>query len=82
MIKGNLSPAQLDALLHRLGNDDAFREHVLGDPATALKEYGLDVHPDALAKPRRLPSKDELNQSRAAVQQKLDGNLGLIILLL
>jgi putative modified peptide len=81
MIKGNLSPAQLDALLDRLGKDDAFREHVLGDPAGALKEYGLEVHPDALKKPRKLPSKDELNKSRGSVQQKVDGNLGLIILL-
>ena len=81
MIKGKPSPAQLDALLDRLGHDDAFREHVLGDPATALKEYGLEVDPSVLHKSRKLPSKEELKTSRQAVNDKVNGNLGLIILL-
>jgi putative modified peptide len=81
MIKGNLSPQQLDALLDRLSHDDAFREHLLGDPAGALKEYGLQVDAAALPKSRKLPSKDELKQNRKAVNDKVSDNLGLIILL-
>ena len=81
MIKGKPSQAQLDALLDRLSHDDAFREHVLGDPAAALKEYGLEVDPGAMHKARKLPSKDELKSSRKAVNDKVAGNLGLIILL-
>lgn len=81
MIKGNLAPAQLDALLDRLSHDDAFREKVLGDPAGALKEYGLEVDPAALPKARTLPSKADLKQSRSAVREKIGGKLGLIILL-
>lgn len=81
MIKGNLPPAQLDALLDRLSTDDAFREHLLGDPASALKEYGLSIDPAALPAARKLPSKDELKQARGAVKEKVGNNLGLIILL-
>ena len=81
MIKGKPTQAQLDALLERLSHDDAFREQVLGDPASALKEYGLQVDPAALHKARKLPSKEELKASRQAVNEKVNGNLGLIILL-
>lgn len=81
MIKGNLSAAQLDALLDRLSHDDAFREKVLGDPAQALKEYGLEVDPAALSKARTLPSKEALKQDRDSVRAKVGSNLGLVILL-
>ena len=80
MIKGKPTQAQMDALLDRLSHDDAFREHVLGDPAPALKEYGMEVDPAALHKTRKLPSKEELKSSRQAVNDKVSGNLGLIIL--
>jgi putative modified peptide len=81
VVKGKPTPAQLDSLLNRLATDDAFREHVLGDPSSALQEYGLEVHPEALQKPRKLPSKEELQKSREAVKDKVGNNLGLIILL-
>ena len=81
MIKGKLTPEQLDTLLDRLGHDDAFREKLLGDPNAALAEYGLELSPAALHKPRKLPSKDELKSARGATKDKLSGNLGLVILL-
>lgn len=81
MIKGKPTRQQLDALLDRLSHDDAFREHVLGDPQAALQQYGLEVDPAALTQARKLPSKEELKSSRQAVNDKVNNNLGLIILL-
>jgi putative modified peptide len=81
VIKGTPTPAQLDALLDRLSHDDAFREHVLGDPSAALQEYGLKVDPAALPKARKLPSKESLKQDRDSHRSKVSNNLGLVILL-
>jgi putative modified peptide len=38
-----LTPQQVDTLLDRLGNDDAFRAALQNDPSAALQSAGLPV---------------------------------------
>ena len=66
-----MTTQQLDSLLDRLGSDDAFREKILGDPASGLAEYGFRVDPSDIPAVRRLPSKQDL----AAQREKIKGGV-------
>ena len=67
-----LTPQQVDTLLDKLGNDDAFRELWSTDTAAALKSLGA---PETLAacfgNVKNLASKDKLQSSRATLQKQL-----------
>ena len=67
-----LTPQQVDTLLDKLGNDDAFRELWSTDTAAALKSIGA---PETLAacfgNVKNLASKDKLQSSRATLQKQL-----------
>ena len=65
--------AQLDQILTRLGNDDAYREKFLGDPAGAFGEYGITVDPSEVPTLRALPPKESLKNQAAAIRAKADG---------
>lgn len=68
---GMTTPSQLDALLDRLGTDDAFREKMLGDPVAALAEHGIKVDPATVPAQRQLPSKEALLRDRATIRSKI-----------
>lgn len=74
----NFNPGDLDTLLDKLANDDAFREHMLGDPAGALASIGLSIDPAQIPAVRTLPPKDALAADRAAIQSKLDNAAGAL----
>lgn len=82
MSKNTIGGADLDKLLDRLQNEPAFREKMLGDPASALAEHGVDVDTSTLPFVRKLASPDAIRQQRDAIKSKLDGRAGLAIFLL
>lgn len=64
MIKGNPSSDVVHKILDRLSSDQAFREQMLGDPASALASYNLEVDPAKIPAVRRLPSASDLADMR------------------
>lgn len=56
MIPANTAPATIHKILDRLSRDHAFRELMLGDPAAALKEFGVEVDASRIPHVRKLPS--------------------------
>lgn len=64
MIKGNPSSDVVHKILDRLSSDQEFREQMLGDPASALGSYNLEVDPDRIPAVRRLPSASALADMR------------------
>jgi putative modified peptide len=69
---------QLDPLLDRLSSDDAFREKALGDPASALAEYGFRVDAKDIPAVRRLPSKQDLVGQREKIRDNVADHVCLI----
>lgn len=67
-IEIRISPDQADEFVERLISDEEFRERVSGDRAAeALAEYGITVSPDLLADQVELPSPEEIQEVRAAM---------------
>lgn len=60
MIKGTPSDESVLQVLDRLSKDNDFREQFLGDPAGALKAYGIDVDTTKIPAVRKLPSREEM----------------------
>ena len=82
MAKNTVAGAQLDKILDRLQNDPAFREKLLGNPAAALAEHGVDVDPSTIPTVRTLPPAGAIAGQRDALKAKLDGRAGLALFLL
>lgn len=82
MSKNTVAGVELDKILDRMQNDAAFREKLLGDPAGALAEHGVDVDPATIPAVRKLPSADSIAQQRDALKSKIDGRAGLALFLL
>lgn len=82
MSKNTVAGAQLDKILDRLQNDPAFREKLLGNPAAALAEHGVDVDPSTIPVVRTLAPADTIAGQRDALKAKLDGRAGLALFLL
>lgn len=80
--KNTVAGAQLDKILDRMQNDAAFREKLLGDPAAALAEHGVDVDPATIPAVRSLPPASAIAQQRDALKAKVDGRVGLAFFLL
>jgi putative modified peptide len=80
--KNTVAGAQLDKILDRMQNDAAFREKLLGDPAGALAEHGVDVDPSTIPAVRTLPPASAIAQQRDALKSKVDGRVGLAFFLL
>lgn len=59
MIQGASNDAVAN-VLKLLSTDQAFREQMLGDPASALKPYGISVDPSKVPAVRSLPSMAEV----------------------
>jgi putative modified peptide len=72
MKKGIATPQQMDEILHRLGTDDAFREHFLGNPVSALAQHGVTVDPKDVPHTRSLPSKDSLMNDLANITAQIN----------
>lgn len=81
MTQGSFTPEIVDALLDKLSSDDQFREQFLGNPALVLHTLGVDVDPAQVPVVRKLPSKESIRQNREAMKARMDGRMGLIILL-
>ena len=64
MIKGTPSNETVGKILDRLATDNDFREHFIGDPAAALKPYGVEVDPTKIPAVRKLPSRAEVARIR------------------
>ena len=75
----NATPEQIDTILDRLGSDDAFRERMLGDPASAFAEHGVEVDPSTVPAVRQLPSKAAIQSQRDAIQSHMTGQAALAI---
>src|SRR4029078_13649215 len=74
--------AELAKILDRMQNDAAFREKLLGNPAAALAEHGVDVDPATIPAVRTLPSAESIAAQRDALKSKVDGRVGLAFFLL
>ena len=68
-------------LLHKLANDDEFREQMLGNPTLALHSIGIQVDPQLVPAVRKLPSKAEIQANLETMKSKLTGKAGLIFFL-
>ena len=82
MTKNTVAGAELDKILDRLQNDAAFREKLLGDPAAALAEHGVEIDPATIPAVRTLPAAGAIAQQREALKAKVDGRAGLALFLL
>ena len=72
----SLTPQQVDTLLDKLGNDDAFRELWTKDTGAALESIGIPKAAAAcFGQVKSLASKDKLASSRATLQKQLTGLL-------
>lgn len=72
--KGKLNEQQVDALLDKLGSDDAFRERFVRDGVKALDEIGFKAPGDALPtclQTTELASKEEINAARDTLRAQL-----------
>jgi len=78
MAKGIATPEQLDQILHRLGTDDAYREHFLGNPVSALAEHGVEVDPSQVPHVRSLPSKEALMNDRDTIKSQVSGQVAMV----
>jgi len=78
MAKSSVTPEQLDEILNRLSTDDAYREHFLGNPVSALAQHGVEVHPDDVPAVRSLPSKESLVNDREAIKTQIGGNTAMM----
>lgn len=84
MIKGKVAPETVDKILERLSSDQDFREQFIGDPAGALKQFGVEVDPDKVPAVRKLPPKEQFARIRQQAAGATDpvGEVGLAIFLL
>ncbi len=82
MIKGTPSKQTVATVFDRLATDQAFREQMLGDPAAALKPYGIEVDSQKVPAVRKLPSKDALATVKNQLLEDPAGKVGLFIFLL
>lgn len=71
-----------DTLLEKLATDDAFREHLLGDPVAALAAHGITLDPAHVPAVRSLPSKAGIAADHAALKEKLSSDVGMYPFLL
>lgn len=76
MIKGTVSKEQVGQVLDRLSSDQAFREKMLGDPKSALAEYGIEVDESKVPAVRSLPSMEDLRLNREAYLSQPSDRLG------
>lgn len=83
MIKGKVSNETTGKILDRLAKDRDFREHFLGDPADALRQFGIEVDAAKVPAVRKLPPIDRIVEMRKQLgaDSKIE-KVGLIILLL
>lgn len=82
MTTGTPSSETIGTIFDRLATDQEFREQMLGDPASALKPYGIDVDSQQVPAVRKLPSKDALATVRSKLLADPAGHVGLFIFLL
>ena len=76
MFKAKPSNDAIDAILDRLGTDQAFREKMLGDPKAAFAEHGIDVDETQVPATRSLPPMEEIKRNRQEFKDKNCGELG------
>ena len=70
MIKGTPSNEVVEAIVNRLGSDQAFREKMLGDPKAAFAEHGVEIDESKVPAVRHLPSMEDFRRNREAYQKK------------
>ena len=66
---------QVDSLLDKLSNDDAFRKQFEGDPVAALMRLGVSIDAACCKDFTTLASKEELAQARESLQKTLASTL-------
>jgi len=76
------TPGELSSVLDKLASDDKFREHLLGDPVTALAGLGITLDPSKVPAVRSLPSKDSIAADQSALHSKMVNNDTMVIFLL
>lgn len=76
------TPGELNTVLEKLANDDAFREQMLGDPVGALGSLGITLDPSHVPDVRSLPSKESIASDQGAFHQQMVTANSMIIFLL
>lgn len=79
MIPANASPETIHKILQRLSQDHAFRELMLGDPATAFHEYGIEADVSKVPPVRKLPSMETCAALSAQAAPDALSQAGIII---
>jgi putative modified peptide len=74
--------SELSTVLDKLASDDAFREHLLGDPVGALGTLGIQLDPSQVPAVRSLPSKDTVAADQNALHQQMVTAGNMVIFLL
>lgn len=82
MIKNTPSHDVAVKLMDRLGTDPAFREKMLGDPKSAMAEYGIDVDESKIPTVRVLPPMEDLQRNRDAYAARMNDDLGFMVFFL
>ena len=68
-VRIDLDAAQAHEFVHRLAEDDSFREQLSSDPGAALHRYGIEIPPELLGEGIELPSKDVLRALLREVEE-------------
>ena len=76
-----LAPNVVDKLLDKLGTDDKFRSSFTADPKGALQSLGAphDVVCGGCMSPKKLASKEQIQQARAKFRSALMGESSHLI---
>ena len=81
MSGSKFEPTLVDKLLDKLGTDDSFRSSFTKDPTAALQSLGAprDFVCGECMSPKRLASKEQIQQARAKYRNALMGESSHLI---
>ncbi len=76
-----LPQAVVETLLDKLASDDVYRALFQKNPAAALEQIGAPnaVNTAQCIQAAKLPSKEVIQQTRAALSSQLTSNLGMLV---
>jgi putative modified peptide len=64
-LRMQITREQAEEFLDRIVNDPDFRSYVEKDPVTALREYDVEISPDAVPHLAQLPAPEDIDRLRA-----------------
>jgi hypothetical protein len=70
-LRVNITPERSRDLIVRLIEDADFRQRVEADPRAILSEYGIEITPEALPEPVRLPEPEAIREFLSLLETRI-----------